>query len=197
MLYFSYMEPFLIVSFSCEYKDRWKDTLRRKLSSLLWGLLASFVLIGLGIYFLAFQKDPNFSNMASLFVIVGVIGIILSPIIALFKRSGNKGFTGNITIHFYKNGNSKIYDYHLTGTKKGEPFESKEQVFSVDMKKYVAILVSPQGKRYYIPLRQLDENQIAKLKQIGKETNEKRTQYARTTAIIEKEEEKAKENDED
>ena len=157
---------------------------------MLWGFLFSIVLIGLGIYFLAFQKDPSFSPFASLFVIAGVIGILVSPIVALFRKSENKGFTGSILIHFYKNGNSKIYDYHLIGTRKGEPFESKEQVFSVEMKKYIAILTSPQGKCFYIPLRQINGDEIEKLKRISKETMEMRTQYARGTTFTEEEEEK-------
>ena len=37
------------------------------------------------------------------------------------------------------------------------------------MKKYTAILISPQGDSYYIPLRQLDTKQIEKLKQISKD----------------------------
>lgn len=37
------------------------------------------------------------------------------------------------------------------------------------MKKYTAILISPQGDSYCIPLRQLDTRQIEKLKQISKD----------------------------
>lgn len=102
-------------------------------------------------------------------MLIGVLGILISPFAALFQKSGNKGFTGNLRILFYKNGDSQIYDYHLLGTRKGEAFESKEQVFQIKMKKYMAILISPQGDSYCIPLRQLDTRQIEKLKQISKD----------------------------
>ena len=102
-------------------------------------------------------------------MLIGVLGILISPFAALFQKSGNKGFTGNLRILFYKNGHSQIYDYHLLGTRKGETFESKEQVFQIKIKKYMAILISPQGDSYYIPLRQLDTKQIEKLKRISKD----------------------------
>lgn len=160
------MEPCLTISFSCDYKDRWKDTMRKKLSFFLSGLLTSLALFALGVYLSIAETTVSIGTPLML---IGVLGILISPFAALFQKSGNKGFTGNLRILFYKNGDSQIYDYHLLGTRKEEAFESKEQVFQIKMKKYMAILISPQGESYYIPLRQLDAKQIEKLKQISKD----------------------------
>lgn len=136
------MEPCLTISFSCDYKDRWKDTMRKKLSFFLSGLLTSLALFALGVYLSIAETTVSIGTPLML---IGVLGILISPFAALFQKSGNKGFTGNLRIIFYKNGDSQIYDYHLLGTRKGETFESKEQVFQIKMKKYTAILFLLKG----------------------------------------------------
>ena len=107
------MESCLTISFSCDYKDRWKDTMRK---SFLSGLLTSLALFALGVYLSIAETTVSIGTPLML---IGVLGILISPFAALFQKSGNKGFTGNLRILFYKNGDSQIYDYHLLGTRKG------------------------------------------------------------------------------
>ena len=118
------MEPCLTISFSCDYKDRWKDTMRKKLSFFLSGLLTSLALFALGVYLSIAETTVSIGTPLML---IGVLGILISPFAALFQKSGNKGFTGNLRILFYKNGAHKFMITIFSERERVKPLKAKNR----------------------------------------------------------------------
>lgn len=149
------------ICFESKYKGMFKDVLKIKIKKLLNMIFLGLVFLCIGIYILFLRfYEPNlwYQNILGyLFVILGLLFIIFSPFGFLLKKY-NKGFMDKINIEFYKKDNE--WFYHLRGTKNNSSYEEEYKINLVEIKKDICIFSSLNGNEFFIPLKELNEENV-------------------------------------
>lgn len=85
------------ISFDNEYKGRFVDQIKEKVSTLLNGLLVFFIILFSGLYicFFRFYYVRNWEMaVGTVLIVIGILGILITPIYSLFHKF-NYGLKAN------------------------------------------------------------------------------------------------------
>lgn len=149
------------ICFESKYKGMFKDVLKIKIKNMFSMIFFGFLFLFIAIYilFLRFNEPVLWYHkvLGYLLIILGLLFIIFSPFGFLFKKY-NKGFMDKINIEFYKKDNE--WFYHLRGTKNNSSYEEEYKINLVEIKKDICIFSSLNGNEFFIPLKELNEENI-------------------------------------
>lgn len=149
------------ICFESKYKGMFKDVLKIKIKNMFSMIFFGFLFLFIAIYilFLRFNEPVLWYHkvLGYLLIILGILFIVFSPFGFLLKKY-NKGFTDKINIEFYKKDNE--WFYHLRGTKNNSSYEEEYKINLVEIKKDICIFSSLNGNEFFIPLKELNEENI-------------------------------------
>lgn len=149
------------ICFESKYKGMLKDVLKIKIKNMFNMIFFGFLFLFVGIYvlFLRFNEPVLWYHnvLGYLLIILGLLFIVFSPFGFLLKKY-NKGFMDKINIEFYKKDNE--WFYHLRGTKNNASYEEEYKINLVEIKKGICIFSSLNGNEFFIPLKELNEDNI-------------------------------------
>lgn len=149
------------ICFESKYKGMFKDVLKIKIKNMFSMIFFGFLFLFIAIYilFLRFNEPVLWYHkvLGYLLIILGLLFIVFSPFGFLFKKY-NKGFMDKINIEFYKKDNE--WFYHLRGTKNNSSYEEEYKINLVEIKKDICIFSSLNGNEFFIPLKELNEENI-------------------------------------
>lgn len=149
------------ICFESKYKGMFKDILKIKIKNMFSMIFFGFLFLFIAIYilFLRFNEPILWYHkvLGYLLIILGLLFIVFSPFGFLLKKY-NKGFMDKINIEFYKKDNE--WFYHLRGTKNNSSYEEEYKINLVEIKKDICIFSSLNGNEFFIPLKELNEENI-------------------------------------
>ena len=149
------------ICFESKYKGMFKDILKIKIKNMFSMIFFGFLFLFIAIYilFLRFNEPILWYHkvLGYLLIILGILFIVFSPFGFLLKKY-NKGFMDKINIEFYKKDNE--WFYHLRGTKNNSSYEEEYKINLVEIKKDICIFSSLNGNEFFIPLKELNEENI-------------------------------------
>lgn len=149
------------ICFESKYKGMFKDILKIKIKNMFSMIFFGFLFLFIAIYilFLRFNEPVLWYHkvLGYLLIILGILFIVFSPFGFLLKKY-NKGFMDKINIEFYKKDNE--WFYHLRGTKNNSSYEEEYKINLVEIKKDICIFSSLNGNEFFIPLKELNEENI-------------------------------------
>ena len=149
------------ICFESKYKGMFKDVLKIKIKNMFSMIFFGFLFLFIAIYilFLRFNEPVLWYHkvLGYLLIILGILFIVFSPFGFLLKKY-NKGFMDKINIEFYKKDNE--WFYHLRGTKNNSSYEEEYKINLVEIKKDICIFSSLNGNEFFIPLKELNEENI-------------------------------------
>lgn len=174
----------LSISFDSQYKGHKKDNFKTRLSS-----FSLFIIVGLagifgGLYCIlgGFQGKPSDFELTAgvIFVILGVLLIVTSPLSFLFGGTMNRRCKGELSIRFFKpNLELKLWRYELKTTYKKKILEEHGDIDKVEDKKDYAIISLDSAKTLHIPYSEISKEDKDSLLAIGKEVQEYLAEEAR------------------
>lgn len=149
------------ICFESKYKGMFKDVLKIKIKNMFSMIFFGFLFLFIANYilFLRFNEPVLWYHkvLGYSLIILGILFIVFSPFGFLLKKY-NKGFMDKINIEFYKKDNE--WFYHLRGTKNNSSYEEEYKINLVEIKKDICIFSSLNGNEFFIPLKELNEENI-------------------------------------
>ena len=147
------------ICFESKYKGMLKDVLKIKIKNMFSMIFFGFLFIAIYILFLRFNEPVLWHHkvLGYSLIILGLLFIVFSPFGFLLKKYNN-GFMDKINIEFYKKDNE--WFYHLRETKNNSSYEEEYKINLVEIKKDICIFSSLNGNEFFIPLKELNEENI-------------------------------------
>lgn len=162
------------ISFDNEYKGRFTDQIKEKVSTLLNGLLVFFIILFSGLYicFFRFYYVRNWEMaVGTVLIVIGILGILITPIYSLFHKF-NYGLKGRIVIDFHI-GNDEYY-YVIKGNRKNQDFMEEGIVDLIEIKKHIIKVKTRNTKTYALPVRELSKDDLCFLNDLAIKIRNKR-----------------------
>ena len=162
------------ISFDNEYKGRFTDQIKEKVSTLLNGLLVFFIVLLSGLYicFLRFYYVRNWEMaVGTVLIIIGILGILITPIYSLFHKF-NYGLKGRIVIDFHIENDE--YYYVIKGNRKSQDFMEEGIIDLIEIKKHIIKVKTRNTKTYALPVRELSKDDLCFLNDLAIKIRNKR-----------------------
>ena len=162
------------ISFDNEYKGRFTDQIKEKVSTLLNGLLVFFIILfsGLYIWFFRFYYVRNWEiAVGTVLIVIGILGILITPIYSLFHKF-NYGLKGRIVIDFHIENDE--YYYVIKGNRKNQDFMEEGIVDLIEIKKHIIKVKTRNTKTYALPVRELSKDDLCFLNDLAIKIRNKR-----------------------
>lgn len=162
------------ISFDNEYKGRFTDQIKEKVSTLLNGLLVFFIILFSGLYicFFRFYYVRNWEMaVGTVLIIIGILGILITPIYSLFHKF-NYGLKGRIVIDFHIDNDE--YYYVIKGNRKNQDFMEEGIVDLIEIKKHIIKVKTRNTKTYALPVRELSNDDLCFLNDLAIKIRNKR-----------------------
>ena len=162
------------ISFDNEYKGRFTDQIKEKVSTLLNGLLVFFIILFSGLYicFFRFYYVRNWEMaVGTVLIIIGILGILITPIYSLFHKF-NYGLKGHIVIDFHIENDE--YYYVIKGNRKNQDFMEEGIIDLIEIKKHIIKVKTRNTKTYALPVRELSKDDLCFLKDLAIKIRNKR-----------------------
>lgn len=162
------------ISFDNEYKGRFTDQIKEKVSTLLNGLLVFFIILFSGLYicFFRFYYVRNWEMaVGTVLIIIGILGILITPIYSLFHKF-NYGLKGRIVIDFHIENDE--YYYVIKGNRKNQDFMEEGIVDLIEIKKHIIKVKTRNTKTYALPVRELSKDDLCFLNDLAIKIRNKR-----------------------
>ena len=162
------------ISFDNEYKGRFTDQIKEKVSTLLNGLLVFFIILFSGLYicFFRFYYVRNWEMaVGTVLIIIGILGILITPIYSLFHKF-NYGLKGHIVIDFHIENDE--YYYVIKGNRKNQDFMEEGIIDLIEIKKHIIKVKTRNTKTYALPVRELSNDDLCFLNDLAIKIRNKR-----------------------
>lgn len=162
------------ISFDNEYKGRFTDQIKEKVSTLLNGLLVFFIILFSGLYicFFRFYYVRNWEMaVGTVLIIIGILGILITPIYSLFHKF-NYGLKGRIVIDFHIENDE--YYYVIKGNRKSQDFMEEGIIDLIEIKKHIIKVKTRNTKTYALPVRELSKDDLCFLNDLAIKIRNKR-----------------------
>ena len=162
------------ISFDNEYKGRFTDQIKEKVSTLLNSLLVFFIVLFSGLYicFFRFYYVRNWEMaVGTVLIVIGILGILITPIYSLFHKF-NYGLKGRIVIDFHIDNDE--YYYVIKGNRKNQDFMEEGIVDLIEIKKHIIKVKTRNTKTYALPVRELSKDDLCFLKDLAIKIRNKR-----------------------
>ena len=162
------------ISFDNEYKGRFTDQIKEKVSTLLNGLLVFFIILFSGLYicFFRFYYVRNWEMaVGTVLIIIGILGILITPIYSLFHKF-NYGLKGRIVIDFHIENDE--YYYVIKGNRKSQDFMEEGIIDLIEIKKHIRKVKTRNTKTYALPVRELSKDDLCFLNDLAIKIRNKR-----------------------
>ena len=162
------------ISFDNEYKGRFTDQIKEKVSTLLNGLLVFFIILFSGLYicFFRFYYVRNWEMVVGIvLIVIGILGILITPIYSLFHKF-NYGLKGRIVIDFHIENDE--YYYVIKGNRKNQDFMEEGIIDLIEIKKHIIKVKTRNTKTYALPVRELSSNDFCFLNDLAIKIRNKR-----------------------
>ena len=162
------------ISFDNEYKGRFTDQIKEKVSTLLNGLLVFFIVLLSGLYicFFRFYYVRNWEMaVGTVLIIIGILGILITPIYSLFHKF-NYGLKGRIVIDFHIENDE--YYYVIKGNRKSQDFMEEGIIDLIEIKKHIIKVKTRNTKTYALPVRELSKDDLCFLNDLAIKIRNKR-----------------------
>ena len=162
------------ISFDNEYKGRFTDQIKEKVSTLLNSLLVFFIVLFSGLYicFFRFYYVRNWEMaVGTVLIVIGILGILITPIYSLFHKF-NYGLKGHIVIDFHIENDE--YYYVIKGNRKNQDFMEEGIIDLIEIKKHIIKVKTRNTKTYALPVRELSKDDLCFLKDLAIKIRNKR-----------------------
>ena len=162
------------ISFDNEYKGRFTDQIKEKVSTLLNGLLVFFIILFSGLYicFFRFYYVRNWEMaVGTVLIVIGILGILITPIYSLFHKF-NYGLKGRIVIDFHIDNDE--YYYVIKGNRKNQDFMEEGIIDLIEIKKHIIKVKTRNTKTYALPVRELSKDDFCFLNDLAIKIRNKR-----------------------
>ena len=162
------------ISFDNEYKGRFTDQIKEKVSTLLNSLLVFFIVLFSGLYicFFRFYYVRNWEMaVGTVLIVIGILGILITPIYSLFHKF-NYGLKGRIVIDFHIDNDE--YYYVIKGNRKNQDFMEEGIVDLIEIKKHIIKVKTRNTKTYALPVRELSNDDLCFLNDLAIKIRNKR-----------------------
>ena len=162
------------ISFDNEYKGRFTDQIKEKVSTLLNSLLVFFIVLFSGLYicFFRFYYVRNWEMaVGTVLIVIGILGILITPIYSLFHKF-NYGLKGHIVIDFHIENDE--YYYVIKGNRKNQDFMEEGIIDLIEIKKHIIKVKTRNTKTYALPVRELSNDDLCFLNDLAIKIRNKR-----------------------